>query len=121
MQKVNNLLDLPNLGSEKPSVLIDNILSLWPDTTTKNTSKLLLGSVADPDPKDLHHFAGSGSIIFSMDPDPDQNLAHFHHLSPPPSHLIFYLSLRYKKTAHLSVHHCCHVAYFYRWTTPKFC
>ena len=23
----------------------------------------------DPDPKDLHHFSGSGSIIFSMDPD----------------------------------------------------
>ena len=43
MQKVNDLLDLPNLGSEKPSVLMDNILSLWPDTTTKNTSKLLLG------------------------------------------------------------------------------
>ena len=43
MQKVNNLLDLPNLGSEKPSVPLDNILSLWPDTTTKNTSKLLLG------------------------------------------------------------------------------
>ena len=43
MQKVNDLLDLPSLGSEKPSVLMDNILSLWPDTTTKNTSKLLLG------------------------------------------------------------------------------
>ena len=43
MQKVNDLLDLHNLGSEKPSVLMDNILSLWPDTTTKNTSKLLLG------------------------------------------------------------------------------
>ena len=26
-------------------------------------------SVADPDPKDPHHFAGSGSIKFSMDPD----------------------------------------------------
>ena len=43
MQKVNDLLDLPNLGSEKPSVLMDNILSLWPDTTTKNKSKLFLG------------------------------------------------------------------------------
>ena len=30
----------------------------------------------DPDPKYPHHFAGSGSIIFSMypDPDPDQKL-----------------------------------------------
>ena len=45
MQKVNNLLDLPNLGSEKPWVLMDNILFLWPDTTTKNTSKLLLGLI----------------------------------------------------------------------------
>ena len=43
MQKVNDLLDLPNLGSEKPSVLMDNILSLWPDIATKNSSKLLLG------------------------------------------------------------------------------
>ena len=43
MQKVNNLLDLPNLGSEKPLVLMDNILSLWPKSTTKNMSKLLLG------------------------------------------------------------------------------
>ena len=43
MQKVNNLLDPTNLGSEKPLVLMDNILSLWPDTTTKSTSKLLLG------------------------------------------------------------------------------
>ena len=43
MQKVNDLLDLPNLGSEKPSVLMDNILSLWPDTSTRNSSKLLLG------------------------------------------------------------------------------
>ena len=42
MQKVNDLLDLPNLGCEKPLVLMDNILSLWPNTTTKNTSKLLL-------------------------------------------------------------------------------
>ena len=37
-------------------------------------------SVADPDLKDTHHFAGSGSIIFFMnpdpDPDPDLNLAH---------------------------------------------
>ena len=42
-QKVNDLLDLPPLGVEKPSVLMDNILSLWPDTTTKMTLKLLLG------------------------------------------------------------------------------
>ena len=42
MQKVNNLLDLPNLSSEKLSVLMDNILSMWPNTTTKNSSKLLL-------------------------------------------------------------------------------
>ena len=34
------------------------------------------------------HFAGSGSIIFFMDPDTDLNLAH--HQSPPPSHLIFH-------------------------------
>ena len=42
-QKVNDLLDLPPLGAEKPSVLMDNIMSLWPDTATKMTSKLLLG------------------------------------------------------------------------------
>ena len=42
-QKVNDLLDLPPLGVEKPSILMDNILSLWPDTSTKMTSKLLLG------------------------------------------------------------------------------
>ena len=42
-QKVNKLLDLPPLGSVRPSVLMDNILSLWPDVTTKLTSKLLLG------------------------------------------------------------------------------
>ena len=41
-QKVNDLLDFPPLGVEKPSVLMDNILSLWPDTSTKMTSKLLL-------------------------------------------------------------------------------
>jgi hypothetical protein len=41
--KVQLLLDLPPLGSEKPSFLMDNILSLWPDATTKQTSKLLLG------------------------------------------------------------------------------
>ena len=33
MQRVNDLLDLPNLGSEKLSVLMDNILSLWPNIT----------------------------------------------------------------------------------------
>ena len=42
----------------------------------------------------IFHGSGCGSIIFSMDPDPDPNqkLAHFHHLSPPPSHLIFHPS-----------------------------
>ena len=30
--------------------------------------------------------------IILPDPDPDQNLAHFHHLSPPTSHLIFHPS-----------------------------
>ena len=39
MQKVNDILDLPPLGAEKPSVLMDNILSLWPDVTTRETSK----------------------------------------------------------------------------------
>ena len=34
-------------------------------------------SVGDPDPLDPHHFAESGFIIFSMDPVPDINLAHF--------------------------------------------
>ena len=42
-QKVNELLDLPPLGAERPSVLMDNFLSLWADVTTKLTSKLLLG------------------------------------------------------------------------------
>ena len=43
MQKVNDLLDLSPLGAEKPSVLMDNILSfLWPDTAIRETSKLLL-------------------------------------------------------------------------------
>ena len=32
---------------------------------------ILCTSIADPDPKDLHHFAGSAPIIFSMDLDPD--------------------------------------------------
>ena len=38
-------------------------------------------SVADPDP---HHFAGSGSMIFSMDPDPNPDLNMAHHPSSPP-------------------------------------
>ena len=42
-QKVDDLHDLPPLSVEKPSVLMDNILSLWPNTSTKMTSKLLLG------------------------------------------------------------------------------
>ena len=59
------------------------------DSATKRTSaykgtSLCLHSVDDTDPKNPHHFAGSGScsIMFSMDPDPDPdpdlNLAHFH-------------------------------------------
>ena len=50
-QKVNDLLDLPPLGAERPSVLMDNILSLWPDVTTKLTSKLLLGMCSTIDEK----------------------------------------------------------------------
>ena len=50
-QKVNDLLDLPPLVAEKPSVLMDNILSLWPDVTTKLTSKLLLGMCSTIDEK----------------------------------------------------------------------
>jgi hypothetical protein len=42
-EKVDDLLDLPPLGSERPSVLMDRMLALWPDTTTKLTSPLLLG------------------------------------------------------------------------------
>ena len=36
-------LNLPPLGAEKPSVLMDNMFSLWPDAATRETSKLLLG------------------------------------------------------------------------------
>ena len=52
-------------------------------------------SVADPDPIVPHHFAGSGSgsIIFSMDPDPDLNQAHFTLLSLLPSSFTLNLSL----------------------------
>jgi len=42
-EKVDDLLDLPPLGSERPSVLMDRMLALWPDATTKLTSPLLLG------------------------------------------------------------------------------
>ena len=74
------------------------IFSLKP-TATKLKSGLFAvfiwakTSVADPepDPKDPHHFAGSGSIIFFMDPDPDPDLNLAHHHSPPPSHLIFHI------------------------------
>ena len=47
-------------------MLLFNIL------TQKNLPVTLKSSVADldPDPKDPHHFAGTGSMIFSMDPDP---------------------------------------------------
>ena len=45
-------------------------------------------SVADPDPKDSYNFARSGSEIFSTDPDPDMNLAHFPNPFPSPSILI---------------------------------
>ena len=38
------------------------------------TCFVLCRSVADPDPKDQHHFAGSGFEIFFTDPDPDLNL-----------------------------------------------
>ena len=44
-------------------------------------------SVADPDPKDSYNFARSGSEIFSTDPDPDMNLAHFPNPFPSPSSL----------------------------------
>ena len=37
-------------------------------------------------------FAGSESIIFAMDPDPEMNLAYFHRPSPLLSHLIFHHS-----------------------------
>ena len=37
---------------------------------TKFLTYKVKNSVADPDPKDPHHFAGSGSLIFSTDPDP---------------------------------------------------
>ena len=42
-EKVDDLLDLPPLGSERPSVLMDRMLALWPDKTTTLTSPLLLG------------------------------------------------------------------------------
>ena len=53
-QKVNDLLDLPPLSVEKPSILMDNILSLWPDTSTKMTSKLLLGMFLHRLPEQMH-------------------------------------------------------------------
>ena len=51
------------------------------------SARLCVGD-PDPNPKDPHNFARSGSIIFSIypDPDPDLNLAHFHHASPSPTH-----------------------------------
>ena len=42
-RRLMTLWTSPPLGAEKPSVLIYNILSLWPNTATKDTSKLLLG------------------------------------------------------------------------------
>ena len=42
-EKVDDLLDLPPLGLERPSVLMDRMLALWPDKTTTLTSLLLLG------------------------------------------------------------------------------
>ena len=72
---------------DKVKALLTKLQSM---TKMKHT---LLSSVADPDPKNPHHFAGSGSILFFMDPDPDPdpdlNLAHHH--SPPPAHLIFHI------------------------------
>ena len=53
-QKVNDLLDLPPLGVEKPSILMDNILSLRPDTSTKMTFKLLLGMFLCRLPEQMH-------------------------------------------------------------------
>ena len=53
--------------------------SPWPSATLypapiNSPPTCLLTCVADLDPKDPHHFAGSGSIIFSMDPDPREVL-----------------------------------------------
>ena len=73
MQKVNNLLDLPNLGSEKPLVLMDNILSLWPNSTTKNMSKLLLGLFLHRLPLQMrsqlanHPAASPAELAFAID------------------------------------------------------
>ena len=41
-------------------------------------------SVGDPDPTDLHDFAGSESLIFSMDPDPHPDLNLMLLTSPTP-------------------------------------
>ena len=49
-------------------------------------------------------YPSSGYIIISMDPDPDQNLAHFHHLSPPSSHLIFHPSSLTQTPSSLTPH-----------------
>ena len=66
------------------------------------------GSVGDLDLKDLHHLAGSGSIIFYTIPDPDQDkdpypdsdlkLAHFPHPFPHHSHLIIFPYSHCQKT-----------------------
>ena len=47
--------------------------------------------MVDPNPKDPNQFFGSGSKIFSTDPNPDLNLAHrnhpFSHVLKPSSHV----------------------------------
>ena len=52
------------------------------------SKKWVLISVEDPDTKDPHYFARSGSEIFSKDPEPYMIIAYFPHFSTPPSQLI---------------------------------
>ena len=53
-----------------------NILSVSspPPHTPTYPLPFLYTIVKDPDPKDLHHYGGSGSIKFSMDPNPDPDM-----------------------------------------------
>ena len=62
---------------KSPTVLYSKRLWLSKTKTWVKTS------IADPDPQDSHHFAGSRSIIFSMDPDPDPDLNQAHFTLPP--------------------------------------
>ena len=71
---------------------LKNFLALTLIWTDQNLNPSVLIIVADPDPKDLHHFARSESEIYSTNPDPDMNITHFPHPSPPPSHRIFHPS-----------------------------